>query len=45
MDVLRGYCEYNGKGNCILYQGKPCTEKCCTSASGINAHVCSRYTD
>ncbi|CAD8190482.1 unnamed protein product [Paramecium octaurelia] len=45
VDVLRGYCEYNGKGNCILYQDKPCTDKCCTTVSGINAHVCSRYTD
>ncbi|CAD8090079.1 unnamed protein product [Paramecium primaurelia] len=43
-DPLRGYCQYDGKGNCIKFLQTPCITKCCTELVGINAHVCSRFT-
>ncbi|CAK89960.1 unnamed protein product (macronuclear) [Paramecium tetraurelia] len=44
VDSLRGYCQFDGKGNCIKFLQTPCTSECCTELVGINAHVCSRFT-
>ncbi|KAM3137123.1 hypothetical protein pb186bvf_010851 [Paramecium bursaria] len=46
-EINQGYCQYDpGKYSCQKYTKVGfCAKPCCSDLVGINAHVCSRYTN